>query len=287
MPPSVAGSSSPASDRLKQIVVDAVAEKVQAKADRHAEKINRFAPVASDALDLWTRIEPGARRPRFTRDQIATAAVGIADAEGIDALSMRRLAAELGAGTMTLYHYVRTKDELLALVTDAVMGEILLPADELPTEWRAAMTAIAHSSRGALERHPWVFDIVEDPAAGPNGVRHFDQSLQAVASLPGTLTDKFDVIFAIDEYVFGHCFHARDGHAGRKSGHQHADAEAATMNYVAELVRSGDYPQLASLIGEHGVEPLWQQVAEYVRDGSRFERNLDRLLDGIARDLNR
>ena len=61
----------------------------------------------------------------------------IADAEGFDALSMRRLAAELDAGTMTLYHYVRTKDELLTLVVDAVMGEVVVPADErLPDDWR-------------------------------------------------------------------------------------------------------------------------------------------------------
>ena len=61
-------------------------------------------------------MQPGTRQPRFTRDAIASVAVRIADTEGLDALSMRRLAAELGAGTMTLYHYVHTKDELLALV---------------------------------------------------------------------------------------------------------------------------------------------------------------------------
>ena len=87
-------------------------------------------------FDIWTRPEPGSRKPRFSRDDIAQAALRIADTEGFDALSMRRLAAELDAGTMTLYHYVQTKDELLTLVNDAVMGELLIPADELPTDWR-------------------------------------------------------------------------------------------------------------------------------------------------------
>ena len=99
-----AGSKS--GDLLKQYVAETVAEAVQAHAEKHVEKLDRLGPVAYDALDLWTRMEPGSRRPRFTREEIAGAAVHIADTEGIDALSMRRLATELGAGTMTLYHYV-------------------------------------------------------------------------------------------------------------------------------------------------------------------------------------
>src|SRR5262249_21982259 len=92
-----------------------------------------------DAAPIWARPEPGSRRPRFTREQIAAAALAIADAEGMEAVSMRRVAADLGAGTMTLYHYVRTKDELIALMDDAIVGEVLLPDDELPRGWRAAM----------------------------------------------------------------------------------------------------------------------------------------------------
>jgi AcrR family transcriptional regulator len=224
--------------RLVDDVTDKVTEKVHAKVQaKLQDKLNRkLGAGAADVRDLWTRDEPGSRRPRFTRADIAAAAVHIADAEGIEALSMRRLALELGSGTMTLYHYIRTKDELLLLVTDTVMGEIVLPAGALPVDdWRAAMTAIAHRSRFALERHRWVFDIVVDPGAGPNGLRHFDQSMQAVASLRGTLEDKLDVIHAVDEYVFGHCLQRRDDH--------------------------------------HGA------------DETRFDRNLGRLLDGLAADI--
>jgi AcrR family transcriptional regulator len=253
--------------------------KVQAKLQ---DKLNRkLGPDAPDVLDLWTRDEPGSRRPRFTRGDIAAAAVHIADTEGIEALSMRRLALELGAGTMTLYHYLRTKDELLLLVTDTVMGEIVLPLGALPTDdWRAAMTAIAHSSRLALERHPWVFDVVDDPGAGPNGVRHFDQSMQAVASLPGTLDDRLDVIFAVDEYVFGYCLHRRDDQAGAKD-----QGGEAMRDYVGDLVAGGDYPTLAGLVAEHGLDAMWAKVVDHGRDETRFDRNLQRLLDGVAADL--
>jgi AcrR family transcriptional regulator len=65
---------------------------------------------------------------------------------------MRRVAAELGAGTMTLYHYVRTKDDLRALMDDAIMGELLIPTDELPAGWRAALTEIARRSHATFRR---------------------------------------------------------------------------------------------------------------------------------------
>jgi AcrR family transcriptional regulator len=268
-------------DQVTERVSEKVAAKVAKQVDKHADKLGLLAPSGHDVLDLWTRTEPGARKPRFTRDDIAGAAVRIADRDGIDALSMRRLAADLEAGTMTLYHYVRTKDELLTLVTDAVMGEIVVPVGELPDDWRAAMTMLAHSSRAALERHPWVFDIVDDPAFGPNGVRHFDQSLQAVKSLPGSLDDKLDVIAAVDEYVFGYCLHARNDYAD----HGDPSVDDPMMHYVLDLSRTGHYPQISALIAEHGFEPLWTKISGHAREESRFDRNLARLLDGIAHSL--
>ena len=305
-------SRNPAGAGKKQQVVDKVAEKLQAQvqakvqksADRQLERLERASQrvqekadhqiaragesiarhlgASVDYLDLWTREEPGSRKPRFSRDEIAAAAVRIADAEGIEGLSMRRLAQELGAGTMTLYHYLRTKDELLLLVTDAVMAEVVVPPDALPTDdWRAAVTAIAHRSRAALERHPWIFDIVEDPGAGPNGVRHFDQSMQAVANLPGTLRDRLDVIFAVDEYVFGYCLHRRGGNPGEA----HDPHGEGMMAYIGDLVAGGGYPTLAALIDEHGLQEIWQQVDDHGRDDGRFDRNLARLLDGIAATL--
>ena len=163
-------------------------------------------------LELWTRTEPAGRQPRFTRDQIAAAAIRIADAEGADALSMRRIAAELDAGTMTLYHYIRTKDELLTLVSDAIMGEIVLPPGRAAARRLARRPSplIADRTRAVLQRHPWILDITDDPTIGPNGVRHFDQTLQAVSSLDVDLATKLDIVSAVDEYVFGYCLNQRN-----------------------------------------------------------------------------
>src|SRR5262249_48961416 len=130
---------------------------------------------------IWARPEPRARRPAHTREGIARAAIRIADTEGFDALSMRRVAAELKAGTMTLYHYVRTKDELLALVHNAIMGELLIPPDEVPTGWRAGMREIAHRTRDVFVRHPWVGQLPQSADDGPNDTLHFEQSLAVMA----------------------------------------------------------------------------------------------------------
>ncbi|MBX5483044.1 MAG: helix-turn-helix transcriptional regulator [Myxococcaceae bacterium] len=108
----------------------------------------------SDEGPIWARPDPGARQPRFTRQRIAAAALEIADKEGFEAVSMRRIADALGAGTMTLYHYVRTKDELVALLDDALMAEILVPEDELSDHWQEALTTIARRTRKVFIRHP-------------------------------------------------------------------------------------------------------------------------------------
>jgi AcrR family transcriptional regulator len=261
--------------------------------DRKAAQLERISAKLQDrqelleaisghlgSLEVWTRAEPGGRRPRFSREEIAAAAVRIADAEGFAAVSMRRLATELGAGTMTLYHYVRTKDELLTLINDTVMGEVALPpGEELPGNWREAMGVIAGRSRAALLRHPWMFDITDDPPIGPNSVRHFDQSLQAVSSLDVSLTEKFDIVCTVDEYVFGHCLQERNNMEGE------AMASEEMMSYCNALISTGDYPQLAGLVDEHGLAETWALIGAHFRDEGRFERNLARLLDGIEANL--
>lgn len=285
-------------EHLKQLVTEAVAahvtekvsekltiaaerqaDKLAQKAARHVERLDRLASHL-DTLDVWTRSEPGTRRPRFSRDEIATVAIRIADAEGFDAVSMRRIAADLDAGTMTLYHYVRTKDELLALVMDAVMGEVLVPDGHMPTEWREAITVIARRSRDALLRHPWVLDIADDPKLGPNSVKHFDQSLQALNSLALPLRDKLDVITTVDEFVFGYCLLLR-------SNPTHDDRASDDMRaYVKELIETGGYPQLQAMADEHGLDRAWELIDAHSHDRRRFERNLARIIDGIGAALD-
>src|SRR5207248_1746581 len=159
--------------QLGEALRDLVVEKLTLKASKHDRSTakGRLKAEAIDAvreelgaLDVWTRVPPSGRRPKLSREHLAATAVRLADAEGMAALSMRRIAAELDVGTMSLYHYVRTKDELLTLVTDAVMGEVVIPDTiPIPSDWRAALTLLATRSRAAMQRHPWMLDINDDP----------------------------------------------------------------------------------------------------------------------------
>ncbi|MET0323918.1 MAG: TetR/AcrR family transcriptional regulator [Ilumatobacteraceae bacterium] len=258
-------------------------ESAQAELARKTAQLEELSAQLA-ALDVWTRPEPGSRKPRFSRDEIAAAAVRIADEEGFEALSMRRLAAELDAGTMTLYHYVKTKDELLTLVNDTVMGEVLVPPGELPTDWRAAITVVANRSRQALERHPWALDIRDDPAPGPNGVRHFDQTMQTVMALDLSLGERFELVTAVDEYVFGYCLMQR---ANATDDHE-AFLETEFVGYVDGLIDQGDLPALAAIKAEHGTSGAFEVMQRQGNDPGRFDRNLARLLDGFEADyLNR
>jgi AcrR family transcriptional regulator len=254
-----------------------VAEATVHHAGAHAAAALGRVAAHLDALDLWTRSEPGARKPRLGRAELASVAIRVADAEGIDAVSMRRIATELEVGTMTLYHYVRTKDELLALMVDHLLDEVLVPADELASDWRVAMTAIAHRSRDALRGHPWVFDVAGDPSIGPNAMRHLDQSWRAVAGLDADLDTKLDVISAVDEYVFGFCLAERRGFVERDGAE-----EPGMVAYMEELLADGDYPALRMLTAEVPMPELWSRMQAHAADDGRFERNLERLLSGFA-----
>src|ERR1700683_3673998 len=97
-------------------------------------------------------------KPTHSREQITAAAIRIADAEGLDAVTMRRVAAEVGSGTMTLYRYVPTKDHLLDLMIDATEGEVVFP-DAPAGDWRAGLRAVAWMQRDRLLRHPWLASL--------------------------------------------------------------------------------------------------------------------------------
>lgn len=272
-------------EALRELVLEKLAQKASrydrssAKGRLKAEAIDHVAEHVG-SIDLWTKVPPTGRKPRLSRDDLVGAALRIADAEGLAALSMRRLATELGVGTMTLYHYVRTKDELLGVATDSVMAELVLPPDEpLPDDWRAAITVIARRTRDALRRHPWILEIADAPPMGPSSVRHVDQTLQALAPLECSLVDKLDVVALIDEYVFGYCFAERDRST--------ATDEPAFTDYVAILLETGAYPELGRLAAAMGASGLWDAVAQVSADPDRFERNLTRLLDGVAAHLAR
>ena len=145
----------------------------------------------------------GARDRAEVVAELIEAALRIADEDGFDAVSMRRLATEVGMGTMSLYWYVESKDELLDLVLDHLIGASLLAADEL-TDWRTGLTAIATRSRAMYLAHPWVVQVIgQRPAVGPNRLRHIDQSLCVVDGLAIPMAVRMQILHTVDDFVQG------------------------------------------------------------------------------------
>jgi AcrR family transcriptional regulator len=237
------------------------------------------AAVEAELPLVWLREEPCSRNPAHSRARIAAVAVELADREGFEAVSMRRVAQELGAGTMTLYHYVANKDELVTLMVDAVMGEILVAEDELPAAWRPAIAAIATASREALRRHRWMLDRLGDGRPGPNAMRHFEQSLQAMSGAGISPRAMFEAIVLVDEYVFG--FAIRE--AQESAEHERGWAPGVREFYERELSR-GEFPRVMELLGDD-LDLAMERVADVFFEPGRFERGLERLLDGIEAGL--
>jgi AcrR family transcriptional regulator len=243
-----------------------------------------MAETQAGDLPIWARPEPAARQPRFSREQIAAAALAIADADGFDAVTMRRIAGALGGGTMSLYRYIATRADLLALIDDALLGESLVPG-ELPADWRQAIAMIAWRSRQTFLRHPWAVQVLQGKAAaelagqaGPNAMRHFEQSLAALAAAPLSVTAKLDLLAIVDDYVVGHVVRAA-GLAGRSQTEAEDTVGAdALRQFMDGQLATGDFPHLAALA--HGPAAAALRSREQLDD--RFERGLRLLIEGVA-----
>lgn len=186
---------------------------------------------------------------------------------------MRRVAEELGAGTMTLYHYMRTKDDLLALMEDALMAEALVPDGELPSNWREALSVIARRSRDVFSRHPWALQNAQSTQLGPNGMRHIEQSLAAASTAPLGRAEKVALCAVIDDFVFG--FVLRSIEPPRVSAR-------AINQVVSEQLATGQFPHLAAFIGDDRPAVALARAAEWMSDEARFEFGLQALLDAVT-----
>ena len=238
---------------------------------------------------IWARPAPGERKPTLSREKIVAAALEIADAEGFEAVSMRRLASELGAGTMTLYHYVKTKDELIALVGDAIMGELIIPADEVPDGWRDGFTEIARRTRGVFARHPWIIEHMDERSedgSGPNMLRHIEQSLDVASRTGLAMEGQFELVALVDDYVFGYVMRARDVIDFGDEDSTAARRLDAMLAYMGTQLATGEYPHLAAFAGDDP-RGAFARITQLTTDEQRFERGLQILLDGIELELER
>jgi AcrR family transcriptional regulator len=234
-------------------------------------------------LPIWLRPEPGNRKPRFTREAIAKVALAIADTDGFEAVSMRRIAEELGSGTMTLYHYVRTKAELVALMDDALMGEILLPEGTLPNGWREALAAIAGRTREVFRRHPWALLSMQGAVPGPNSARHFEQCLAALSRTSFDRRTKLELLALVDDFVFGHALRTAEA---RSALQKEPDAEvlAAIRTWASRQYETGAFPHTFAFFGRAPAEKVVAEVAGVHDEEGRFQRGLTTLLEGVTRN---
>ena len=235
-----------------------------------------------DATLIWLRPEPSGRKPRFTRAEIARTAIGIADAEGFDAVTMKRIAAELGAGTMTLYYYVRNKADIVALMQDAIFDDILVPADEFPSGWRDAVTLISRRTRDVVVGHPWSVSSFNQAQFGPNAVQHYEQSLAALATTTLSYPQKTEVTAIVDDYVAGNAAHTIEMQDRIGTASRNPNMLIEAKAYAEVLKATGKFPELEALAAQQASGPD-DQAGPLGHLDRQFEIGLAALLDGIER----
>src|SRR5258707_6954050 len=169
-------------------------------------------------------------KSRLTREKIAAVALAIADENGFEAVSMRRVAQELNVGTMSLYYYVKTKDDLIAVMDDALLNEALL--SDVPKNWKHAITEIATRTHAIFSRHPWALISMQSASPGINAMRHMEQCLEALAETSMTAKQKLTLLAIVDDFVFGHALR------------EAASEKPIDMDFAAGQLAKGNFPRI-------------------------------------------
>lgn len=211
------------------------------------------------------------RRPRLSRERVLSAALAVADVGGLDALTIRTLAAELGAKPMSVYYHVANKDEILDGLVDLVFDEIDLPIPG--REWRSELGRRAESARAVLRKHRWAIGLLESRTRpGPATLRHHDAVLATfrAAGFPTALTASAYAL--IDSYVYGFALQEAslpfEGPEGVRE----------VAGPIMELMSSGEYPHLVDMAATYYTQPGYDF-------GDEFRFGLDLILDGLERSL--
>jgi AcrR family transcriptional regulator len=214
-------------------------------------------------------------RPELSLDRIVEAAIQVATSSGLAAVSMSRVAAELGAATMSLYRYVAAKDELLALMADAAIGMPPPPVAE-GEGWRAGLSRWAQAERAVLGRHPWVLRIpISGPPITPRKVAWLEVGLGCLRATPLAETEKLSIVLLLDGYVRASATLAADLNAAfETSGIATQHVSSAYGRLLANLTDAPNFPALHAVIAA-GV------FDEPDDPDSEFLFGLERVLDGI------
>lgn len=230
---------------------------------------------------LWRGRERPSRgpKPRLTLERIVRAAVEIADADGLAALSMRRVAEKLGVGVMSLYRYVPGKDELIDVMFDTVIGESAQP-EGVPGDWRAQLEWRAREDWALYHRHPWILQVsVSRPPLGPNVLMSFESTLGAAweAGLPSS--DVVAVAELIDNYVRGAAGNALEAVQIRQSSG--VSDEEWWLGHASVWERYFDPSRFPLLTKCYEQGAFDQYGPDTVPNAALFEFGLQRVLDGI------
>ncbi|MBP2330006.1 AcrR family transcriptional regulator [Kibdelosporangium banguiense] len=227
---------------------------------------------------IWLRPERGARgpRPAHSRADIAAAGIRIADTEGIEAVSLRRVASEMGTGTTTLYRYIATKDELFDLMIDSAIGEREPPART--GDWQADLRAIAYEHRARVLRHPWLAALpATRPTLGPNSLAWLDAAYATVDVLDLSADEVLAQVGTLLTFVRGHVLdELAEKETARRSGVDMKTWLAAQAQYGDMIIGGGNYPHLSRIMIEADA-PHADDRYELA-----FRRGLDHILTGLA-----
>jgi AcrR family transcriptional regulator len=250
------------------------------RVDRETADQDILAAKLSPLLDLAPRrsMSPRQRRQRtsLSRETIIAATIQVADAEGLEAASMRRLAADLGVGTMSLYSFVPDRDALLAAVLDRVLVFPELPQGA-NTPWRANLEWVARHVREVCRRHAWVPNLLGASPwfLVPSLLAPAELVLASLASVGVDERTATAVFRVLTDYVVGAC--QRDAAEARDSARREPsdDDDPALARYVRQIAADGRYPRVSSVLSQ-------------IVDGRdlhvdrTFEFGLRCLLDGVA-----
>lgn len=226
-------------------------------------------------MTVWDRPEPPTRPTPLDRERIVAAAVALADEGGLEAVSLRKVAARLDVGPMRLYGYISTKEELFDLMVDEVYAEIL--PGERPGDWREVLRGHAHRTRRAALRHEWLADLLGGrPALGPNALAVSEATLSTFDGLAD-----IDVVARAVETVSAYLTGAirrevADLRAERATGLSKYEWQRASGPHVTRMLATGRFPALARFVHD-GTE---------VDAETSFSTGLDWILDAVAAKLD-